>query len=113
METVTESLQTHRTCLALPVLQPHTQSHTHTCAHSRTESGTPFTNQQTIGGVDGETAGEGVVDGKSVHIGGLRVAAPPVNIAAHVEVEGVATRLALLAHVPQLHVGQMHRCEVL
>lgn len=104
---VTESLQTRRICLMLPAVWPRTHTHTHA------QSQTPFTNQQTVGGVDGEAAGEGVVNGKSVHIGGLQVAAPPVNVAAHVEVERVASRLALLAHVPQLHVGQMHRCEVL
>lgn len=63
--------------------------------------------------MDGEAAGEGVVNGNSVHIGGLGVAAPLVNVPAHVEVKRVATRLALLAHVLQLHVGQMHRREVL
>lgn len=63
--------------------------------------------------MDGETAGERVVNRKPVYIGGLHVAALPVNVTAHVKVKGVAARLALLAQVPQLHVGQMHRCEVL
>lgn len=58
--------------------------------------------------MDGEAAGKGVVNGKSVHIGGLPVAPLLVNIPTHVEVEGVATFLTLLAHVLQLHVGQMH-----
>lgn len=60
---------------------------------------THFTNQQTVGRVDGETAGEGVVYGESIHIGGLPVASPLVHIPTHVEVEGVTAMLGLLAHV--------------
>lgn len=67
-----------------------------------------FTNQQTVGGVDGEAAGEGVVYGEPVHVGGLPVASSLVNISAHVEMEWVAAFLALLSHVLQLHVGKMH-----
>ncbi len=87
-------------CLQLSFLCPHI--HCGPTHHTRS------TNQQTVGGVDGEAAGEGVVYGESVHIGGLPVASPLVHIPAHVEVEGVAASLALLAHVLQLHVGQMH-----
>lgn len=43
---------------------------------------THITNQQTVGGVDGEAAGEGVVYGESVYIGGLPVASPLVHIPA-------------------------------
>ena len=69
---------------------------------------THFTNHQTIGGVNGEAAGEGVMYGESVHTSGLPVASPLVHVAAHVEVKGIAACLALLAHVLQLHMGQMH-----
>ena len=58
--------------------------------------------------MDGDAAGEGVMYGESVDVGGLPVAPPLVHIPAHVEVERVAAFLALLAHVLQLHVGQMH-----
>ncbi|TNN50012.1 hypothetical protein EYF80_039820 [Liparis tanakae] len=78
----------------------------------RLPRGTSFTDQQTVGGVDGEAAGEGVVYGEPVHVGGLPVVSPLVHIPAHVEVEGVVASLRLLAHVLQLHVGQMHRREV-
>lgn len=84
------------------------------CVHTLAQWGTAVTtHQQSIGGVDGDAAGEGVVNGEPVHVGGLRVATPLVDVPAHVEVKGVATRLALLAQVLQLHVGQMHRREVL
>ena len=76
--------------------------------HYRLTHHTHFTHQQTVGGVDGEAAREGVVYGEPVHIGGLPVASLLIHVAAHVEVEGVAAVLALLAHVLQLHVGQMH-----
>lgn len=49
--------------------------------------------------MDGETAGEGLVYGESVHIGGLRVASLLVDIPTHVEVEGVAAFFRLLTHV--------------
>lgn len=91
-------------CLLLSFLCPH--------IHIRRTYRTLFTNQQTIGGMDGEAAGKGVVYWESIHIGGLPVASPLVNIPTHVEVKGVATVLALLAHVLQLHVGQMHWWEV-
>lgn len=58
-----------------------------------------FTNQKAVGGVDGETAGEGVVYGESVHKGGLCVASLLVDIPTHVEVEGVAACSSLLTHV--------------
>lgn len=58
--------------------------------------------------MDGEAARERVVYGESIYIGGLPVATPLVHIPTHVEVEGVVSYLALLAHVFQLHVGQMH-----
>ncbi len=69
---------------------------------------THFTNQQTVGGVDGEAAGEGVMYGKSVHVSWLLVASPLIHIPAHVEVEWVVAFLTLLTHVLQLHMGQMH-----
>lgn len=62
--------------------------------------------------MDGEAAGEGVVYGESIDIGGLQVASPLVNIPTHVEVERVAAFLLLLTHVFQLHMGQMHWREV-
>lgn len=62
--------------------------------------------------MDGEAAREGVVYGEAVHIGGLPVASLLVHVATHVEVDRVATPLALLAHVLQLHVRQMRRGEV-
>jgi len=62
-------------------------------------SHTLFTNQQAISGMDGETAGEGVVYGESVHIGGVPVASLLVDIPAHVKVEGVAAFFSLLTHV--------------
>lgn len=63
-----------------------------------------LTNQQTIGGMNGEATGKGVMDGEPIHISGLPVASPLVNIPAHVEMDGIAAGLALLAHVLQLHV---------
>lgn len=62
--------------------------------------------------MDGEAAGKWMVYGESIHIGGLPVASTLVNIPAHVEMQGVATDLTLLAHVPELHMWQMHRGEV-
>lgn len=84
------------------------------CPHKpkRQTHHTLFTNQQTIGGVDGEAAGEGVVYWQSIHIGGLPVASPLVNVPTHVEVDGVAAILTLLAHVLQFHVGQVHGWKV-
>lgn len=66
-----------------------------------------FTHQQAIGGVDGEAAREGVVDGESVHVCRLPVASALVYIPAYVKVERVPASQALLAHVLQLHVRQM------
>lgn len=71
-----------------------------------------ITDQQAVGGMDGKTAGEGVVYGESIHVGGLQVASFLVNIPTHVKVDGVAAFSRLLTHVPQLHVGQMHWWEV-
>lgn len=71
-----------------------------------------LTNQQTIGGMNGEATGKGVMDGEPIHISGLPVASPLVNIPAHVEMDGIAAGLALLAHVLQLHVWQMDWGEV-
>lgn len=70
------------------------------------------TNQQTVGGMDGEAAGKWMVYSESIHIGGLPVAATLVNIPTHVEMQGVASDLTLLAHVSELHVWQMHWREV-
>lgn len=52
------------------------------------------------------------MDGKSIHIGGLRVASPLVDITTQVKVERVTAFLSLLTHVLQLHVRQMHRREI-
>lgn len=62
--------------------------------------------------MDGDTAGEGVVDGHGVHVGGGRVAAALVHVSAAVEVQRVTALLLLLAHVLELHLGQVHRREV-
>lgn len=58
--------------------------------------------------MDGEAAGKRVVYRESIHVGRFPVASFLVNIPTHVEVDGVAAILILLAHVLQLHVGQMH-----
>lgn len=58
--------------------------------------------------MDGKTTREGVVDGESINVRRLPVASSLVNVPTHVEVEGVATRFSLLAHVLQLNIGQMH-----
>lgn len=63
-----------------------------------------LTNQQTVGSVNGEATGKGVMDGEPIHISGLPVASPLINIPAHVEMDGIAAGLALLTHVLQLHV---------
>lgn len=52
------------------------------------------------------------MDGEPIHISGLPVASPLVNIPAHVEMDGIAAGLTLLAHVLQLHVWQMDWGEV-
>lgn len=57
--------------------------------------------------MNGEATGEGVMDGEPIYISGLPVASPLVNIPTHVEMDGIAADLALLAHVLQLHVRQM------
>ena len=78
------------------------------------EPGPPYSTpyQEAIGGVDGHAAGEGVMDGQGVHVGGGRVASSLVHVSAAVEVQRVAALLLLLAHVLQLHLGHMHRGEV-
>lgn len=52
------------------------------------------------------------MDGEPVYVSGLPVASPLVNIPAHVEMDGIAADLVLLAHVLQLHVWQMDWREV-
>lgn len=71
-----------------------------------------ITNQQSVGGVNGDATGKGVMDREPIHISGLPVTSPLVNIPAHVEMDGIAAFLTLLAHVLQLHVWQMDWGEV-
>lgn len=92
-------------CLQLSFLCPYT--HYRLITHHAY-----FTNQQSVGCMDGEAAGKGVVYGKSVHIGGLLVASPLVHIPAHVEMEGISAFFTLLTHILQLNMRQMHWWEV-
>lgn len=62
-----------------------------------------LTHQQAVGGVDGDAAGERVMDGERVQVG-----AALIHVAAHVEVDRVVVPLCLLSHVLQLHLRQVH-----
>lgn len=80
----------------------------HSCHHKSIVLTNYFTDQQPIGSMDGEAAGERVVDGKSIHVCWILVAPPLVHVPTHVKVKWVAAHYCLLAHVLQLHVRQMH-----
>jgi len=62
--------------------------------------------QQTIGSVDCDTAGEGVVDGDILHICRRVVASFLVHISSHVEVNWVMPH-CLLAHIFQFETFKM------
>lgn len=64
--------------------------------------------QQSIGAMDGHTAGERVVDGQLAHRSGGVVAALLIHVSIHVEVDGIVSH-GLLAHVLQLQPRYMHR----
>lgn len=65
------------------------------------------THQQTIGPMYGDAAGETVMDGQVLHIGGWVVASSLIHISVHVEVHRVVTH-RLLSHVHELHPLNVH-----
>lgn len=69
-----------------------------------------WTDQQSVGAMDGDAAGEGVVDGHVTDIGWRAVPSSLIHISIHVEMNGVVTH-SLLAHVLELHPGYMNRPE--
>lgn len=66
--------------------------------------------QQAVGAVDGDAAGERVVDGQAPDVRGWVVASLLIHISRQVEVDWVLTH-QLLPHVLQLHALQVCRLE--
>lgn len=65
------------------------------------------THQQAVGTMYGDTAGETVMDGQVLDIGGRVIASSLVHISVHVEVYRVVTQ-RLLSHVHELHPLDVH-----